>query len=154
MVAVRAEHWMQATWNRQEFILPPLNHQMIAEDEHRKGGHLGIAATVANIRCRFLITGYYFPKISQNHCHKCIICKWKFQRLSDFFGPFTIKGEVQMRIHRKCNGLTFVCFSSRAVHVDVSKDYSTDSFFQVMWQFSRRSTPIIVAPSSCLQPKS
>ena len=82
VVAVRAEHWMQATWNRQEFILPPLNHQMIAEDEHRKGGHLGIAATVANIRCRFLITGYYFPKISQNHCHKCIICKWKFQRLS------------------------------------------------------------------------
>lgn len=49
VVAVRAEHWMQATWNRQEFILPPLNHQMIAEDEHRKGGHLGIAATVANI---------------------------------------------------------------------------------------------------------
>ena len=164
MVAVRAEHWMQATWNRQEFILPPLNHQMIAEDEHRKGGHLGIAATVANIRCRFLITGYYFPKISENHCHKYIICKWKFQRLSgqvmarlpleqlqpsirvriDFFGPFTIKGEVQMRIHRKCNGLTFVCFSSRAVHVDVSKDYSTDSFFQVMWQFSRRSTPIIL----------
>ena len=47
-----------------------------------------------------------------------------------------------MRIHRKCNGLTFVCFSSRAVHVDISKDYSTDSFFQVMWQFSRRSTPI------------
>ena len=56
VVAVRAEHWMQATWNRQEFILPPLNHQMIAEDEHRKGGHLGVAATVARIRCRFLIT--------------------------------------------------------------------------------------------------
>lgn len=82
VVAVRAEHWMQATWNRQEFILPSLNDQMIAEDEHRKGGHLGVAATVARIRCRFLITGYYFPKISQNHCHKCIVCKRIFQRLS------------------------------------------------------------------------
>lgn len=71
----------------------------------------------------------------------------------DFFGPFTIKGEVQKRIRRKCNGVTFVCFSSRAVHVDVSKDYSTDSFLQVKWQFSRRSTPI-VAPSSYLHLKS
>lgn len=59
VVAVRAEHWMQATWDRQEFILSPLNHhvsQMIAEDEHRKGGCLGIAATAARIGCHFLIT--------------------------------------------------------------------------------------------------
>ena len=43
---------MQATRNRQTFILPPLNHrllQLIAEDEHRKGGHLDVAATVAII---------------------------------------------------------------------------------------------------------
>ena len=110
VVAVRAEHWMQATWNRQEFILPPLNHQMIAEDEHRKGGHLGIAATVANIRCRFLITGYYFPKISQNHCHKCIICKWKFQRLSDFFGPFYHQGRGADENSQKMQWTDFCLF--------------------------------------------
>lgn len=43
---------MQATQNRQTFILPLLNHrllQLIAEDEHRKGGHLDVAATVAII---------------------------------------------------------------------------------------------------------
>ena len=54
VVAVRgsAECWMQATQNRQTFILPPLNHrllQLIAEDEHRKGKHLDVAATVAII---------------------------------------------------------------------------------------------------------
>lgn len=152
----------------------PLNHQMIAEDEHRKGGHLGVAATVARIRCRFLIT--IFQRLVKTTATSAsyargnskdwvvrlwLVCPWSNCSLYrhskrvriDFFGPFTIKGEVQMRIHRKCNGLTFVCFSSRAVHVDISKDYSTDSFFQVMWQFSRRSTPI-VAPSSCLYLKS
>ena len=59
VVGGRAERWMQATWNRQEFILLPHNHrfsQLIAEDEHRKGGHLGVAATVARIRSRFWIT--------------------------------------------------------------------------------------------------
>ena len=59
MVAVRAECWMQITWNRQEFTLPPLNHhasQLIAEDEHSKGGHLGITATFARIQCHFWIT--------------------------------------------------------------------------------------------------
>ena len=42
---------MQVTWNRQKFILPLLNHrlsQMIAEDEHRKGEHLHVAAAVAS----------------------------------------------------------------------------------------------------------
>lgn len=54
----------------------------------------------------------------------------------DFFGPFIIRGEVQKRVCGKCYGVFFVCFASRAVHVDVSKDYSTDSFLQVMMQFA------------------
>ena len=54
----------------------------------------------------------------------------------DFFGPLTIMEEVQKRVRRKCNGVTLVCFSSHAVHVNVSKDYSTDSFLQVMRPFS------------------
>lgn len=54
----------------------------------------------------------------------------------DFFGPFTIRGEVQKRVRGKCYGVIFVCFTSRAVHVDVSKDYSTDRFLQVLRRFA------------------
>ena len=160
VVGGRAERWMQATWNRQEFILLPHNHrfsQLIAEDEHRKGGHLGVAATVARIRSRFRITN--LQRIAKSICFKCVTCRRKFQRLSgqimsdlplerlqpsppfanvgvDFFGPFTIRGEVQKRVRGKCYGVIFVCFVSRAVHLDLSKDYSTDSFLQVMRRFA------------------
>ncbi|KAK2549037.1 hypothetical protein P5673_030666, partial [Acropora cervicornis] len=116
---------MQATWNRQEFILLPHNHrfsQLIAKDEHRKGGHLGVAATVARIWSRFWITN--LQRIVKSICFKCVTCRRKFQRLSgqimsdlplerlqpsppfanvgvDFFGPFTIRGEVQKRVMRQ-----------------------------------------------------
>lgn len=160
VVGGRAERWMQATWNRQEFILLPYDHQfsrLIAEEEHRKSGHLGVAATVARIRSRFWIVN--LQRMVKSICNKCVTCKRKFQRLSgqvmsdlpverlqpsppfstvgvDFFGPFTIRGEVQKRVRGKCYGVIFVCFTSRAVHVDVSKDYSTDRFLQVLRRFA------------------
>ena len=54
----------------------------------------------------------------------------------DFFGLFSIRGEVQKRVRGKCYGVIFVCFASRAINVDLSKDYSTDSFLQVMRRFA------------------
>ena len=54
----------------------------------------------------------------------------------DFFGPFTIKGEVQKRTRGKCFGVIFTCFTCWAVYVDVSSDYSTDSFLQVLRRFA------------------
>ena len=45
---------------------------------------------------------------------------------------------MQKRVQGKCYGVTciFVCFVSRAVHLDLSKDYSTNSFLQVMRRFA------------------
>ena len=54
----------------------------------------------------------------------------------DFFGPFIIKGEVQKRTRGKCFGVIFTCLVSRAVHVDISQNYSTDSCLQVMRRFA------------------
>ena len=53
----------------------------------------------------------------------------------EFFGPFTIKGEVQKRGRGKCYGVIFTCFFSRAIYVDVSADYSTDNFLLVLRRF-------------------
>ena len=50
----------------------------------------------------------------------------------DFFGPYTIRGEVQKRIKGKCFGVIIVCFVSRAVYVDISHDYSTDALLPVL----------------------
>ena len=54
----------------------------------------------------------------------------------DYFGPYTIKGEVQKCVRGKCYGVIFTCITSRAVHVDVSQDYSTDAFLQMLRRFS------------------
>ena len=54
----------------------------------------------------------------------------------DYFGPFVIRGEVQKRIRGKSYGVLFTCLSSRAVHVEVAHDYSTDGFLQVIRRYA------------------
>ena len=50
----------------------------------------------------------------------------------DFFGPYSIRGEVQKRIRGKCYGVIFVCM----VYVDVSQNYSTEKLLQVLRRFT------------------
>ncbi|XP_057308277.1 uncharacterized protein LOC130646153 [Hydractinia symbiolongicarpus] len=54
----------------------------------------------------------------------------------DFFGPYLIRGEVQKRVRGKCYGVIMTCMVSRAVYIDLSHDYSTDAFLQVLRRFS------------------
>ena len=52
------ERWMQATWNRQKFVLLPKDHRishLIIRDEHESGGHLGTAATISKISSKYWI---------------------------------------------------------------------------------------------------
>lgn len=44
----------------------------------------------------------------------------------DFFGPFKGKDEVKKRTTGKAYGLIFNCLATRAVHIDVSPDYSPE----------------------------
>ena len=60
----------------------------------------------------------------------------------DYFGPFTIRGEVKKRVHGKCYGVIFTCMGVRAVYVDLAVDYSTNGFLQVLRRFvSLRGSP-------------
>ena len=60
----------------------------------------------------------------------------------DYFGPFTIRGEVRKRVHGKCYGVIFTCMGVRPVYVDLGVDYSTDGFLQVLRRFvSLRGSP-------------
>ena len=159
-VGGRCERWNEATYNKEEFILLPYNHRfslLIADDIHKRNGHRGIAATVSIIRSQFWIIKA--NQLVKRIINKCVICKMKrltlhsqimsdlpIERLKpsppfftvgiDYFGPFTIRGEVQKRTRGKCYGVLITCFTSRAVYVDLSRDYSTDSFLQVLRRFS------------------
>ena len=60
VVGGRVERWNEATWNQQQFILLPATHRLsylIAEWEHRRSGHLGLASTDAKTRSKYWIIG-------------------------------------------------------------------------------------------------
>ena len=159
LVGGRTERWMEATWNRQKFILLPKGHAistLIVNYEHHKGGHLGLEASVAKVRSRYWIIG--LRHMMRQTVSRCVTCKKKLkqrceqvmstlpiERLKpsppftnvgiDYFGPYMIRGEVQKRVHRKCYGVIFSCLVVRAVYIDVAVDYSTDAFLQVFRRF-------------------
>jgi hypothetical protein len=63
----------------------------------------------------------------------------------DFFGPFSIRGEVQKRITGKAYGVMFTDLCSRAVHIEAVFGYDTASFLQALRRFSSiRGWPSII----------
>ena len=160
MVGGRTERWMQATWNKQRFILLPKDCPvtvLIANYEHKKGGHLGISSSIAKIRSRYWILG--ISRLMRKLIKECVFCKRKLsstcsqimsplpvERLKpspafsnvciDYFGPYTVRGEVQKRVRGKAYGVLLVCMGSGAIHADIASDYSTDAFLQVLRRFS------------------
>ena len=58
-----------------------------------------------------------------------------FHTATDLFGPFSIKDSVRRRVHGKCYGVIFVCLASRAIHLDIVENYSTDAFLGALKRF-------------------
>ena len=54
----------------------------------------------------------------------------------DLFGPFKIRDEVKKRTTGKTYGVIFNCLGTRAVHVDLAADYSTEKFLMVLRRFA------------------
>lgn len=122
---------------------------------HRKG-HLGVLSTSSKIRTRFWIVKLL--KMVKSIRYNCVICKKLDKKLSeqimgklpverlkpspawsctaiDLFGPFKIRDEVNKRTVGKTYGVIFNCLGSRAVHVDLAADYSTEKFLMVLRRF-------------------
>ena len=91
--------------------------------------------------------------------NKCVHCCIKFKRLAqqimsplpierikpsppfynvvvDYFGPFIIRGEVQKRVRGKAYGVLITCMSSRAIHLDLAQNYTTDGFLQLLRRYA------------------
>ena len=158
VVGGRGQRWMEMSYNKHELVLLPYEHRfsrLYAEHVHRRG-HLGVLSTTSKIRSRFWIV----KLLRLVKCFKdnCIICRKLEKKLSeqimgklpierlkpapvwdstalDFFGPFKIKDEVKRRTTGKAYGLIFNCLATRAVHVDISPDYSIEKFLMVLRRF-------------------
>ena len=53
----------------------------------------------------------------------------------DLFGPITIKDAVKKRTQAKAWGFIFTCAATRAVHLDLTDSYGTDSILTTLRKF-------------------
>lgn len=131
-------------------VIIPKDHyitKMIISQCHENVKHQGKGLTINEIRSQ----GYWIPGISRavaSYVHHCVTCRklrrpTEEQRMAnlplertspsppftycgmDCFGPFIIK---QGRKEHKRYGLLFTCFSSRAIHIEMLDNMSTDAF--------------------------
>lgn len=130
-------------------VIPGEQHaaKLIIAHCHEKVCHQGKGFTINAVRS----SGYWIPRLSQavsSFIRQCVLCRKlrrsvEGQKMSDLptervepsppfsycgmdvFGPFLIK---KGRKEHKRYGLIFTCFCSRAVHVEMLDDLSTDAF--------------------------
>ena len=158
VVGSRASKWVEISHDKKELPLIPGQHpfaKLFASKVHNDG-HLSINTTVAKVRLNFWITR--LRQIVSGIRYKCIPCRKLDKKLQnqimgdlpdfrlkpapawnttgiDFFGSFQIRGEVNKRSRGKCFGVLFNDLVCRAVHVDLSQDYSTDGLLMVLRRF-------------------
>ena len=125
--------------------------------------HTGVTRTVAKSRRKFWIPRA--RKIAQSLRHSCYVCRLLDKQLAmqqmcplpddrlaiapvfnkvsmDLFGPKIIRDTVKKRTTMKVWGVIFTCKATRAVYLDITDSYSTDSILQVLDKFiSQRGCP-------------
>lgn len=147
-------------------IMPNKGHlsYLIILDAHLKTMHSGCQNTLNYIRHKFwLIRGKNAVK---GQINKCVIClRYKRQMLSqqmgqlpavrvqqsrpfsnvgiDFAGYFEIKTSTRRNAgYTKCYICLFVCMATKAIHLELSQNLSTESFLSAFRRFvSRRGLP-------------
>ena len=148
-------------------FLPILPHghivsKLLMGDAHREE-HCGVDRTVQRSRkVAWIIRGRRLAKTVVGGCYECRrrrkvlegqrIAPFPSSRLPpsppfystalDLFGPLEVRDTVKRRTTKKVWGVIFVCTVVGAVHLEVSEDYSTDSFLQCLTRFIHlRGTP-------------
>ena len=134
--------------------------QRYNRQHHDKLGHAGTSHTWASLRQRFwVVKGAAAVRHSIGQCIKCKrrnasvgkqlmadlpSCRVQtdkppFYKVGiEYFGPFLVK---QGRSRIKRYGCIFSCLTTRAVHIEVASDLSTDSFINALRFIARRGQP-------------
>ncbi|XP_070567346.1 uncharacterized protein [Ptychodera flava] len=144
-------------------ILPRDSHvtRLIVSHFHGKVQHQGRGMTLNSIRAN----GYWIVrgvKVVSSCIHKCVTCRRlrrpvEEQKMADLpedrvqpsppftfcgmdcFGPFIVKDG---RKHHKKYGLLFTCMCSRAIHIEMLDDMSTDCFINSLRCFIAIRGPV------------
>ncbi|XP_036151070.1 uncharacterized protein LOC118648763 [Monomorium pharaonis] len=148
-------------------ILLPSHHHvtdLIIKNVHEKNYHAGIQTTLYAVRYRFwLLDGKNQIRKIVRQCVRCIrfraspveykMADLPKSRLNesiafnhtglDFFGPMFVKEKKQRNRGRvKVYGCVFICMSSKAVHIEIVSDLSTEAFLAALKRFmGRRAIP-------------
>ncbi|XP_067939763.1 uncharacterized protein [Watersipora subatra] len=144
-------------------VLPKKSHvtQLVIANCHRAVAHQGKGITLNEIRS----SGYWIlggSSLVASYIHSCIQCRkqrrpTESQKMADLpservnsaspftyvgcdcFGPFIVK---ENRKELKRYGVIFTCMASRAIHVEVLDDMSTDAFINALICFIAIRGPI------------
>ncbi|KMQ90572.1 bel12-ag transposon polyprotein [Lasius niger] len=172
-VGGRLKHSLLDVDQRHPIILPSDSHltYLVIDAGHRRTLHGGTQSTLASIRQRFWI-----PRARQlvrRHIHRCLPCvRWRAAAPQPMMGdlpkervapsrPFQhtgvdLAGPVWLRTTRgrghkayKRFLVIFVCFSSRAVHLEVASDYSAEAFLAAFRRFVSRRGLCTAVYSDC-----
>lgn len=168
-VGGRLQNASVAFAQKHPIILPSKDHviKLIIQNEHSILLHAGHKMVSNNLRLRYWIVrgNREIKKI----INKCVIChKYKtkiseqvmgslpydrvnqssvFEKVGiDFGGPFYIKqSRVRRSLITKAYIAVFVCFTTKAMHIELISDMKTDTFLAALKRFvGRRGCPAVI----------
>lgn len=142
-------------------ILPAKHHvtKLILIREHLRLLHAGSQATLCSIRTRYWpLSGKRILKGIINQCIRCFKAKpvspnyvmgnLPAARVTptrpfytcgiDYAGPFLLKEKSRSKTTFKAYMCVFVCFSTKAVHLELATDMTTQSFLNCLKRFIAR----------------
>ncbi|XP_024883847.1 uncharacterized protein LOC112462352 [Temnothorax curvispinosus] len=158
----RLKHALLPHDEKHPMIVPPSSWltRLLIDSCHRRTLHGGVQLTLGLLRLRFWI-----PRgrtVVKQMLHRCVTCtRWRaatpqppmgnlprervtpsrpfFRTGLDYAGPILIRTS-RGRGHKahKAFIAVFVCLSSKAVHLDVVSDYTTDAFLAAFRRFTAR----------------
>ena len=145
------------TYSQKHPILFPKNHRvtnLIVHEQHMKLFHAGTQATLGAIRNEYwIVNGRNTVK---NKIRKRLICCCAKPRIPDYrnltvferaflhtgidyCGPFYIKErKIRNRSEVKIYVVVFVCFATKAVHIEIVSDLTSETFLACLKRFFAR----------------
>ena len=159
VLSTRALKGMKQNYNQDVFPILS-NNDPLARLWVRKvhfEDHSGVNKTAAKCRRKFWIVRV--NRLARTVKNSCYVCKLLDKMLAmqqmapltdnrltpapvfnttslDLFGPFTVKDTVKKRTEMKIWGMIFTCAATRAIHIDITDSYSTDSILQTLRKFT------------------
>lgn len=146
---------------KHQILLPkehPLTNAIVFFYHHFRVFHYGPQCTLAAVRTRYWpIRGLIIARKIVHNCIWCFRCRPRFieqimaglpedrvdpKQLRPFFvtgvdlaGPFVVRHHVRCRQEKKAYLALFICFATKAVHVELVNDLSTDAFLRALKRF-------------------